>query len=78
MVKAVVPDGEYATHVVDIICFPMAGQRFGVGMLFHSSLWDTGQFVPLRLDAPVASALFPGMVAAGRIYADLVVSEIEV
>ena len=72
-----VPSGWSAVRSVDVFCFPMTGQRFGVGLRIHVRKDRSFDFHPLVLDAPVACALFPGMAAAGRDYADLVVSEIE-
>ena len=60
-----------------VICYPMTGKRFGVGLHIFGGWRRPGHFVLLRLDAPVACALFPGMAAAGRVYDHLVVAEIE-
>ena len=71
------PEGKCTARSCTLYCFLMTGRRFGVGVYFLSGEGRVPTFLPLTLEAPVACALFPGMVAAGRIYADLVVSEIE-
>ena len=77
MADVVFPDGEWPAHIVELVCFPMTGRRFGVGLIFYEGQSSVGHSSVLRLDAPVASALFPDMAAAGRVYDHLVVAEIE-
>jgi hypothetical protein len=77
MSKSLIPEGRVAGRTVQVYCFKMTGRRFGLGAYVYFHRERAPHFYPLPLEASFACALFPGMVAAGRVYADLVVSEIE-
>lgn len=66
-----------ATMLASVVAYPMSGGRFGIAILWGSLPGSPRTVAIPRIAAPDAAALFPGMIAAGRQYADLVVSEIE-